>query len=85
MKTYYMLPESSWGDMPQVNLNRYDCDTYFAVEDGKLKEGFVFCKFGLHQKPEGIDAKAFLDKYLEKAYSISKTDYDLAFREHMLS
>ena len=82
---FYCVPENDWGRYPLINLNRYDCHTYFCTDtDGRLVRGFVFCRLGYHQRPSGDELKLFLEKYAKPAYEISQDEYNKARRDFCL-
>lgn len=45
-RKYFICYDSMGGYDPQINLNRHTCDTFFVVEDGKIVDGAVKCKYG---------------------------------------
>nr|DAK89736.1 MAG TPA: hypothetical protein [Caudoviricetes sp.] len=45
-RKYFICYNSMGGYDPQINLNRHTCDTFFVVEDGKIVDGAVKCKYG---------------------------------------
>ena len=75
MKTskFYLLQDSAWGEYPQINLNRYNQNTYLMVSEGHIT-GFM-TGYGTYKRPSHITDEILMLYIKREGIEITENEY----------